>query len=179
MKWLLAALLCVCLGALHSQNALRFEAGRSFIGETFPGQTYDVWLFTAGAAFPISRNDKNTRLNGIVGLHYADGSTITNGHHDFDVAMNLTFELVLKIFGSGGVLFSIGSGPSYQSSESIVQAKGFIFSNNISTGLSIPIGQVKIVPSVRFRHLSNARTKSPNQGIDNFVAVVGMEIPLR
>lgn len=160
---------------------IRFDVGRSFIGENFPnGQVYDLWLFTLGSSIKRFGLGQHVHINGLLEVHFGAASTSTSRRRDFDAALNISGELVWQFHPSIGFRLAIGTGPGYQSSETNVQAKGFVFSNNLSTGLSFALAQESliIVPQVRFRHMSNASLNSPNNGIDNFLFLVGVAVPI-
>ena len=68
----------------------------------------------------------------------------------------------------------ISAGPHFMSAHTTRQARGFLFSDNLSTGMYLRINQSLIVNlSFRLRHLSNADTRSPNQGINTFNYHIG------
>jgi hypothetical protein len=79
------------------------------------------------------------------------------------------------------ILFVGGSiGPHYINVETNLQANGFIFSDNLFAGVhQIVDRNWMITYQVKFRHISNAGLQSPNGGIDNFFAGVGVSYFLR
>lgn len=167
---------------LNAQPEFRLDAGRSFVGEKFAGgQVYEVWLVSAGYAWKFTKTESPVRLNGYAELHYGDASTISFGRHDFDLISNLGIEFLWQFHRSIAFRVAIGSGPGYQSSSSGHQARGFIFSNNFSGGFKLTLGKQKpfnATSQFRFRHMSNASLENPNFGIDNFLFLVGVAVPL-
>lgn len=165
----------------YAQSEVRLEIGRSFIDEDFPGeQVYDLWQFSLCASRHLVDFGDRVYLNGVLETYYGDATTISQGKHDFDAAANLALELLWQFHRAVGLRFAIGSGPGYQSSVSTVQARGFIFSNNCTLGFRLAFANDSIIvsPQVRFRHMSNAGLKSPNSGIDNFLFLIGVAVPL-
>jgi len=120
------------------------------------------------------------RINGVADVQFGAASSIHSGKQDFDLALNISTEFLWQFHKAVGFRATIGSGPGYQSSDTGVQARGYVFSNNFSAGLRFSLAQerVVLVPQVRFRHMSNAGLKLPNKGIDNFLFLVGIEVPL-
>lgn len=81
--------------------------------------------------------------------------------------------------GSLGFYLLITSGPMYVSGTPDRQAEGFNFSSTAATGLQIRLLK-KAYLDLRtgFRHLSNARLKEPNAGVNNLVWSVGLSYVL-
>jgi hypothetical protein len=168
---------------MHAQTRHdgRFSVGHSFISEDLrDGREYALWILVLGASREIISIREKAHFNAVIELHYGDVSTISKGKPDIDLACNLAAELLWEFHKSLGMHFSVGSGPAYQSSVSKVQDNGFLFSNNFTLGLRFSLFDKRVVlnPQVRFRHMSNARLKSPNAGIDNFLLLLGVAVPL-
>ncbi len=69
----------------------------------------------------------------------------------------------------------LGSGPHYVSGVPERQAKGFIFSDNIITGLDVQLSdRLRLDLSGGIRHISNAGLKRPNGGVNNIVLYSGL-----
>ena len=93
----------------------------------------------------------------------------------FEFGINAGFQYVLPITKKSALAIAISAGPHYLSLETAIQAKGFIFSDNIEIGYYQQLGKrigMSIKP--RFRHISNAGFLSPNIGIDNLFLMVGL-----
>lgn len=108
---------------------------------------------------------------------------IENGlfHRDgFEFGVNAGI-LIRKTFFNDflGVYAFISAGPQYVSETPDRQARGFIFSDNIFTGLNIRIfrdAYLDIRPGLR--HLSNAGLQAPNRGINKMILSGGLLLNL-
>jgi hypothetical protein len=168
-------------GSTQEIMDVRTSIGMALVSEDLKdGREYAPWMIAVGVARPIVRHQETLQLDALAELHFGDANTISGGKSDFDVALNLAAELRWQMIKSVDVEFSVGTGPGYQSSVSALQARGFVFSNNFVLGLRIfPLKHtISINPQLRFRHMSNARLKSPNSGLDNFFFLIGLAVPL-
>lgn len=74
-----------------------------------------------------------------------------------------------------GVYLQINSGPTYISGGPERQSKGFNFSSYFLTGIKVKIQKRTFLElQSGFRHLSNARIKYPNGGINNLIINGGL-----
>jgi len=93
----------------------------------------------------------------------------------FEFGANLGFKYVLPLTTKSSLAAALSAGPHYLSLETSIQAKGFIFSDNIEIGYYHQLGeQIGISIKPRFRHISNAGFLSPNIGIDNLFLMIGL-----
>ncbi len=70
---------------------------------------------------------------------------------------------------------NIGSGPHYISVHTYRQATGFIFSDNMGTGFYFFFSKsIALNTTFRLRHMSNANTRMPNEGINTFNFMAGI-----
>jgi len=159
---------------VSAQKELRFSVGNSFIDERFPGgEMYSVLLGSFGRSKQLTKKDTRISLRMHEDLQFGLGSTHTRGNRDFDLAFNIVIEGVWQVTKPIALTFSIGSGPAYQSTSTALQAKGFVYSNNFTAGLRLNLSNsIVLMPQVRFRHMSNAGWKAPNNGIDNFFVLI-------
>ena len=94
----------------------------------------------------------------------------------YEVGLNIGIlirgNLVKKYLSFYGLL---SSGPHYVSGVPRRQANGFIFSDNISIGMNVRLIK-SLYLDVRsgIRHISNAKLKSPNGGVNNFIINIGV-----
>lgn len=94
----------------------------------------------------------------------------------FEFGLNVGFA-ARKIFGKGNtsVYLLIGSGPHYVSGVPDRQAKGFIFSDNFTVGLDMPLSdRLRLDMATGIRHISNAGLKRPNGGVNNIFLYSGL-----
>lgn len=100
----------------------------------------------------------------------------TNHRLDFEFGLNGGLRNYIRI--NPGLYFyqMVGSGPHYISANIKKQAKGFIFSNNFSMGVFKSINKKSLFLNLqfRFRHISNAGFKEPNEGVNSYNLVVGL-----
>jgi hypothetical protein len=163
-----------------AQYNWRISAGKSVTGEVLDSvRTYKFWQGSAGIAWPLTREEKAICLYGVADLQFAITDIRSNGRRDFDIGINVTLEMIWQMIPGLTLQLAAGSGPAYQSSVSTIQARGYVFSNNLMAGLRWPVlkGKLLVNPQFRFRHLSNAATRNPNIGIDNFIGVINFCIP--
>ncbi|HFA47531.1 MAG TPA: acyloxyacyl hydrolase [Bacteroidetes bacterium] len=94
---------------------------------------------------------------------------------EFEFGANLGLEYRLNLSGQTAIIAAVGSGPHYISAETPKQAKGFIFSDNFTLGLRQALGNsgTDLHLRARFRHISNANLKKPNNGIDSWFLIFG------
>lgn len=70
---------------------------------------------------------------------------------------------------------NIGAGPHFISVHTYRQATGFIFSDNMGAGFYLFFTKTLALNSTfRLRHMSNANTRMPNDGINTFNFMLGL-----
>lgn len=94
---------------------------------------------------------------------------------EIEFGANLGLEYRLNFSEKTALIGAIGSGPHYITAETPKQVKGFIFSDNFTFGIKQTLGDsgTDLHLRTRFRHISNANLKKPNQGIDSWFLIVG------
>ncbi len=176
-RLILSLALVVGLGVtIYAQSKVpkqaTFNYGKSVIDEILPeGFAYNPLTFLAASSL------------------FKLGSFSIYGEMQFTQAFNPLQNLVDYEFGlNAGLKYHLGftstfemnaaiaSGPHFISVETLRQADGFIFSDNIEVGFSyfMPVAKTTINAKARFRHISNAGLQSPNGGIDNLFIVIGI-----
>ena len=97
--------------------------------------------------------------------------------HPFDLEFGANLGLRYEFnFGKSTLLTAaIGSGPHVITAETTDQSRGFIFSDNMEVGIRQLFrgSDWELHLKWRWRHISNANLNPPNDGIDNFLIVVG------
>ena len=94
----------------------------------------------------------------------------------FEFGLNVGFA-ARKTFRGGrmAAYLLLGSGPHYVSGVPERQAKGFIFSDNIITGLEVQLSdRLRLDLAGGIRHISNAGLKRPNGGVNNIILYSGL-----
>ena len=94
---------------------------------------------------------------------------------EIEFGANLGLKYRLNFNKKTALIGAIGSGPHYITAETPKQVKGFIFSDNFTLGLKQTVGggDTDLHLRTRFRHISNANLKKPNQGIDSWFLIFG------
>lgn len=94
---------------------------------------------------------------------------------EWEFGANLGLEYRLNFSDRTALIGAIGSGPHYITAKVEKQASGFIFSDNFTLGLKQTLGDgsTDLHLRTRFRHISNANLKQPNQGIDSWFVILG------
>lgn len=95
---------------------------------------------------------------------------------DFEFGLNGGLRNYIRINPGFYFYQMIGSGPHYISANIKKQAKGFIFSNNFSIGVFKSINKKSLFLNLqfRFRHISNAGIKEPNEGVNSYNLIIGL-----
>ncbi len=98
-----------------------------------------------------------------------------NRKKEIEFGANLGLEYRLNFSEKTALIGAVGSGPHYITAETPKQVNGFIFSDNFTLGLKQSLGNsgADLHFRTRFRHISNANLKKPNQGIDSWFLIVG------
>jgi hypothetical protein len=97
---------------------------------------------------------------------------------EFEAGVNVGLIYNLRLSKNLLLDAGISSGPHFISINTNLQARGFIFSDNLIFGFSKQFEGKKtdweFMVQTRFRHISNAGLKEPNTGIDNFILYFGI-----
>lgn len=94
---------------------------------------------------------------------------------EMEIGLNLEFQLNIRILKNTAIYGALGLGPHYVSTNTKRQRPGFIFSDNIITGLRQKINdKIELNLHYKFRHISNANLKLPNWGINNYLIGIGL-----
>jgi hypothetical protein len=142
---------------------------------------YKPVLIQANFRFPLIKNNGLHQATLYVQPQFNPVLPIT-GYNQFlfetGVNLGIAYEYYIP---QKAILFIGGSiGPHYINIETNLQANGFIFSDNLFAGVhQIVDRNWMLTYQVKFRHISNAGLQSPNGGIDNFFAGVGVSYFLR
>ena len=98
-----------------------------------------------------------------------------NRKKEIEFGANLGLEYRFNFSEKTALIGAIGSGPHFITAETPKQVNGFIFSDNFTFGLKQTLGNsgTDLHLRTRFRHISNANLKKPNQGIDSWFLIFG------
>ena len=150
--------------------------GYSIIHEKLPeGYSYTPLFITA--RFPIYHFKSNRKA---FFSAFTEPQFVINNPKNlfpttFEFGANLGIQYYIPLTEKSSLAASISAGPHYLSLETSIQAKGFIFSDNIEIGYYQQLGkQIGFSIKPRFRHISNAGLLSPNIGIDNLFLMLGI-----
>jgi len=168
------SLLPILLSGQNKQKEIAI--GYSIIHEKLPeGYNYTPLFITA--RFPIHqfRTKKKNSFSVFLEPQFVLNQPTNPFPTTFEFGVNLGFLYTIPLTSKSSLAASISAGPHYLSLETSIQAKGFIFSDNIEIGYYQQIGkQIGISVKPRFRHISNAGFLSPNIGIDNLFLMLGI-----
>ena len=74
----------------------------------------------------------------------------------------------------------ISTGPHFMGAQTITQSRGFIFSDNMGTGVYIfATEKIAVNLGFRIRHISNANTMMPNHGVNTYNFYFGLSRLIR
>lgn len=155
----------------HAQFS-SFGVGTSVIDELLPeGYKYEPVTFIASSSL-WSRKRLTVYLEG----QFTRAASILNYQEEYGFGGNMGILYQLPITPSFQAMGAIGSGPYYITLQTDLQASGFIFSDNFEVGFTKSFKDfgAKFQMRFRFRHISNAGLKEPNDGIDNFFVFIGI-----
>ena len=101
-------------------------------------------------------------------------------YNGYELGLTAGFMPKLNAYdGALGIYLMITSGPMYISGTPGRQAEGFNFSSTAATGVQVRLLKKAYIDlRTGFRHLSNARLKEPNGGVNNLVWSVGVNYAL-
>lgn len=164
--------------AQSSSQLIRKEivVGYSIIHEQLPeGYDYTPLFFTAKLPIYQFHSNKKNKLSIFAEPQFILNNAPKTFPTTFEFGVNLGIQYILPFSDSNGLEAAIGVGPHYLSLETSLQAKGFIFSDNIEIGYYQMLSErFGVNLKSRFRHISNAGLQSPNIGIDNLFIMVGV-----
>jgi len=150
--------------------------GYSIIHEKLPeGYSYTPFFFTARLPIHQFKSKRKSYFKAFAEPQFVLNNPPKSFPTTFEFGVNLGFQYVLPIAKKSTLAVALSAGPHYLSLETAIQAKGFIFSDNIEIGYYQQLGKrIGISIKPRFRHISNAGFLSPNIGIDNLFLMVGI-----
>ncbi len=172
----LLALCCLLSNLLIAQEKVKeFAIGYSVIHEKLPeGYNYTPLFVTARFPLYQFKSKKKSFFTAFVEPQFVLNNPPTPFSTTFEFGANLGVNYFIPFREKNGLAFALSAGPHYLSLETSIQAKGFIFSDNIEVGYYQQLGkQFGVSLKSRFRHISNAGFLSPNIGIDNLFLMVG------
>ncbi len=169
--------LLAAVGAAQSGNALGMHLGIPIANEKLAeGRRYKPYQLLLYYDFArLVKGDRHTLSIYLepqfVWVHFSP-----KDKKEWELGANLGFEYRLRVAGQTALTAAVGSGPHVITVETSQQVKGFIFSDNFTAGIRQPLGNtgVNLDLRCRFRHISNANLKKPNQGIDNWFLIAGI-----
>ena len=176
-----------CLSALPQEKPMKdgrhkwgFDLGYGFQSGLDVNYFYEVYLFQYQYYFTLAGKEKwafeaiaQPQFNLTRFKESDDSPVITRGYE-----CGLNAGLLLRgnlIIGRMSPYIFISTGPHYISGAPDRQSPGFIFSDNLFTGLNIGLNEaISFDLRFGFRHISNAGLEDPNGGINTFVVNIGL-----
>ncbi len=167
-------------GSYITQKSRGILLGAGFHNELLPeNYHYQLYQFIYNYSIPILNQENITKHNLLVQFEPQLNPVFLSGKK-MEIETGINVGLIYNFRLSKNLLFDVGitSGLHFISINTTLQARGFIFSDNLILGLSKRIKGKKddweVVLQTRFRHISNAGIKEPNTGIDNFIFYLGI-----
>ncbi len=150
--------------------------GYSIIHEKLPeGYNYTPLFITTRLPIYQFKSQRKSFFKAFAEPQFVLNKPPTPFSTTFEFGVNLGFQYTIPLTAKSSFAAAISAGPHYLSLETSIQAKGFIFSDNIEIGCYQQLGeQIGISIKPRFRHISNAGLLSPNIGIDNLFLMIGL-----
>ena len=97
-------------------------------------------------------------------------------NYEFGLGFGLEYRFKLINNIMDGYILA-GSGLHYISFDSNCQTRGFNFNDNLGAGLYIYLYKHSAINlGYRFRHISNADTRKPNEGINSYLLMLGYSV---
>jgi hypothetical protein len=95
--------------------------------------------------------------------------------NDYEFGLNINLDYSYLVAPKAMIKTCVGTGPHFITAYTNQQARGFIFSDNLSAGFEKQLGTAFALRAmIRFRHISNANLKKPNKGIDTWLIMIGI-----
>lgn len=146
----------------------------------FPDGGYKPLLIQANLRFPLIKNNGLHQATLYVSPQFNPVLSPSTDKFLFEAGVNLGIAYEFYIPNAAILFIGAGVGPHYINLDTDKQANGFIFSDNVFAGVhQILSPNLMMTYQVKYRHISNAGLQSPNGGIDNFFAGVGVSYFLR
>jgi hypothetical protein len=100
---------------------------------------------------------------------------VVSPDNDLEFGLGVGFKYMYPVFEQVSVFANASTGPHYISVNTSKQSDGFCFANTVGGGLYVHLTKdTALSLGYRLRHLSNARTRAPNGGIDSHHALIGI-----
>jgi|SRR5690554_4220802 len=136
---------------------------------------YKPLLIQANLRFPLIKNNGLHQATLYVSPQFNPVLSPSVDKFLFEAGVNLGIAYEYYIPNAAILFFGIGVGPHYINISTDKQANGFIFSDNVFAGVHhILSPKLMMTYQVKLRHISNAGLQSPNRGIDNLFAGLGI-----
>ncbi len=157
------------------ENGVVVAYGNGFIGESHQRYKISSFIFHIGlrahTIFPSFIPQTKGKLTLYLEPQY---NVVDKPSGNYEIGVGVGFEYRFNLIkGSDGYVL-LGSGLHYISFDSKQQSGGFNFNDNIGCGLYIFTSKdTAINIGFRFRHISNANIRMPNEGINSYLFTGG------
>lgn len=179
MKKLIFILCCICLCNLRLEGQIKISDvgvstgfGYALNGRSLPEGTYRLVYFQGLVRSQIL---PPSHQRGIFEAVYLGAEPqynlvwIDNRQENFEFGLHFFIQPTFRLSEKLKAYFVAGTGVHYFSTETIAQARGFIFADAMGLGISFRVSpKSSIFTNFRIRHLSNANTRMPNKGINTY-----------
>lgn len=160
---------------LFSESAFITGFGSGSIHEGHYETTLLIWHLgmNLDRVFPTLKTHKG-KLSFFIEPQF---NPVLNPESDFEFGLSLGLQYQYPIMDKLSIYFLGSVGPHYISAVTEDQANGFIFSDMAGAGIYYNLTDDSAINvGYRFRHMSNAEIKDPNEGIDSNFVVIGYSI---
>lgn len=177
MKTLLLPLVLLCFLNLPLQGQMKVSDvgiatawGYALNGRSIPEGTYRLAYFQGVVRLQIL---PSARRKGIFQAVYWGAEPqynlvwVADQQQDFELGVHFFLQPTFRLSERYEAFFILGIGPHYFSTQTVSQARGFIFAESMGLGGNAKVSRKgSIFASFRIRHLSNANMRMPNLGIN-------------
>lgn len=151
-----------------------YLGGFVFFGKAFynlpEGEPYEPVLLGASYHQPFyqSKGRFNAGFNILPQMNYVPREK------SIEFGVNVQLDVNYQIKDSNILSILFGADPHYVNVNTIRQADGFIFSDNVAFNYRRKVGDYSLGFLFGVRHISNAGLEQPNFGIDNLITGVAL-----
>lgn len=172
---------------LFKEKGFTVGYGRGIDSFNIPEGRYNVVFLIAHFGIDLLRNRSTKKNNpGIFTLYFEPqvnpvfiekpGGTVK----DLEFGMNIGFKHMYPLTKNVFAYILIATGPHYITAHTTKESRGFIFSDNLGTGVYIFVSKnTALTLGFKLRHISNGDTRMPNMGINTFNYHVGLSKLIR
>ncbi|NVN95418.1 MAG: acyloxyacyl hydrolase [Bacteroidetes bacterium] len=159
----------------HFFTEVGFKIGISAYSIELPeGQNYKPLLLMGNFGCELTKKERKGKW-WVMFEPQINPVFLDNKLKEVEFGINVAIRYKYKIGANSFFYSQLGSGPHFITVSTDRQAHGYIFSDNLTIGLSNKIfGTWNLDTEFRIRHISNANVMKPNRGMNNLFIVIGI-----